>query len=49
MQLKVSASSAHPMAERLRRLGLDGARPFCVSRSDALQLRLNAGAAIPEL
>ena len=48
MQLTVSPSSTHPMAQRLRQLGLDGARPFCVSRSDALQLRLNAGAALPE-
>lgn len=46
LRIKVSASSRHPMAERLRALGLDGARPFCVSRSDRLQLRLNAGAHI---
>ncbi len=46
LQLKVSASSRHPMAERLRAMGLDGARPVCVSRSDRLQLRLNAGAPV---
>ncbi|MDE2402901.1 MAG: acetoacetate decarboxylase family protein [Burkholderiales bacterium] len=48
LQLKVSASSRHPMAERLRMLGLDGARPLCVSHSDRLQLRLNAGAPIAD-
>lgn len=46
LQLKVSASSRHPMAERLRALGLDGARPACVFRSSRLQLRLNAGASV---
>lgn len=46
LRLKVSASSRHPMAERLRALGLDGAKPVCVSRSDRLQLRLNAGAPV---
>lgn len=46
LRLQVSASSRHPMAERLRALGLDGAKPVCVSRSDRLQLRLNAGAPV---
>lgn len=50
LRLSVSASSRHPMAERLRALGLDGAKPVCVSRSNRLQLRLNAGApvAVPQ-
>ena len=47
MRLQLSATSRHPMTERLRQLGLDGARPVCVSVSDRLQLRLNAGAPIP--
>lgn len=39
-------SSRHPMAERLRRLGLDGARPFLVMTTDRFQSRLDAGVAI---
>lgn len=46
LRLDVSASSRHPMAERLRAMGLDGAKPVCVSRSERLQLRLNAGAPV---
>jgi hypothetical protein len=48
MRLQLSASSRHPMTQRLRQFGLDGARPISVSMSDRLQLRLNAGAPIPE-
>ena len=47
LRLHVSPTSRHPMAQRLRALGLDGAKPFCVSMSDRLQLRLNAGAPVP--
>lgn len=46
MRLKVSGS-AHAMARRLVALGLDDAMPAVVMRSDRLQLRLNAGAALP--
>jgi hypothetical protein len=46
LRLRVSGSS-HPMAQRLKRLGLDNARPALVFHSHALQLRLNAGAALP--
>lgn len=46
LRLHVSASARHPMAERLRAMGLDGAKPVCVSRSHRLQLRLNAGAPV---
>ncbi|EIM00588.1 hypothetical protein RHOFW104T7_02370 [Rhodanobacter thiooxydans] len=45
IQLKVSDSD-HPMAQRLRALGLQQARPAFVSHTHKLQLRLNAGAAI---
>lgn len=37
-------ASPHPMAERLRRLALDGARPLAVWVSTRFQSRLNAGA-----
>ncbi len=33
----------HPMAERLRALGLHGARPMLIQHTDAFQSRLNAG------
>lgn len=46
-QLKVSPDSGHPMAERARRLGLDGMKPVWACRSHHLQLRLNAGAPLP--
>lgn len=36
-------NSEHAMAERLRRLGLDGAKPFALMWSTAFQSRLNAG------
>jgi hypothetical protein len=38
--------SRHPMADRLRRLGLDGARPLVVMTTDRFQSRLNAGVVI---
>lgn len=46
LRLTVS-DSAHPMAQRLHTLGLNQARPAFVFHSHALQLRLNAGAALP--
>jgi hypothetical protein len=39
--------SQHPMAQRLRALGLEGARPMVVQHTDAFQSRLNAGAPLP--
>jgi hypothetical protein len=46
--MRVSVSdSRHPMAQRLKALGLDRAQPFCVFHSNKLQLRLNAGAVVP--
>lgn len=45
MRLKVSTSN-HRMAENLRRLGLDNAKPAFVSYTHKLQLRLNAGAVV---
>src|SRR5699024_11685652 len=36
--------SSHPMAQRLRKLGIHGQKPKLVFYSDTLQLRLNAGA-----
>lgn len=47
LRLDVSASSTHPMAQRLHALGLHGARPFFCMSSERLQLRLNAGAPLP--
>jgi hypothetical protein len=47
MRATVSDSSTHPMAQRLRALGLHHARPAFVFHSHALQLRLNAGAVLP--
>lgn len=44
--LRTSATSSHPMAERLRQLGLENARPLMVVASHKLQLRLNNGVAI---
>jgi hypothetical protein len=46
MRLRVGASQ-HPMAQRLRALGLADARPALVMHSRRLQLRLNAGAVLP--
>jgi hypothetical protein len=46
LRLAVSAGSAHPMATRLRALGLQGAKPFAVMQTRRLQLRLNAGAVV---
>jgi len=45
VRLKVS-NSTHRMAENLRALGLDGAKPAFVSHTHKLQLRLNAGAVL---
>ncbi|MFO7529481.1 MAG: hypothetical protein R6W86_11840 [Marinobacter sp.] len=39
-------NSQHPMAERLRSLGIDNLKPRIVFHSHKLQLRLYAGAAI---
>lgn len=47
MRVTVSGDSQHPMAQRLRALGLADAQPILVSYSHALQLRLNAGAVLP--
>ena len=46
MALEVS-DNQHPMAQRLVALGLKHAQPAFVSYTHALQLRLNAGAALP--
>ena len=46
MQVQVSDSN-HPMAQRLMALGLNNAKPFLLFHSHTLQLRLNAGAALP--
>lgn len=47
-RLKLTTSgSTHPMAGRLRALGLDGAAPIGVMWSDAFQSRLNAGVDVP--
>lgn len=46
VRLTVSASE-HPMAQRLRALGLHNATPAFVSHTHTLQLRLAAGAALP--
>jgi hypothetical protein len=45
VRLEVGASR-HPMAERLRRLGLDGARPLLLMTTDRFQSRLDAGVAV---
>jgi hypothetical protein len=47
MRLTVNTGTAHPMAVRLDTLGLQGAQPWCVAYSNRLQLRLNAGAPVP--
>ncbi len=46
MQLRVGESE-HPMAERLRMLGVDGKRPLALFGCDKFQSRLNAGATVP--
>ena len=46
MSVEVCASE-HPMADHLRELGLNNAKPFMLFYSHALQLRLNAGAVLP--
>lgn len=45
MRLEVG-SAHHPMAVRLRRLELDGSRPFAVLSTQQFQSRLNAGAEV---
>jgi hypothetical protein len=45
VRLAVGASS-HPMARRLRDLGLDGARPFAIRCAPAYQARLGAGVSV---
>lgn len=40
--------SAHPMAERLRQMGLDGARPLALLSTDTFQSRLNEGALLQQ-
>lgn len=40
-------SSSHHMAENLRALGMQDARPAFIVHTDGLQLRLNAGAVLP--
>lgn len=40
--------STHPMAQRLRQLGVDGAQPLSVTYTDSLQLRLNEGVVFGE-
>lgn len=47
LKITVGQESQHPMAKRLRALGLDNATPALVFHSHALQLRLNAGAKMP--
>ncbi|TSD99714.1 hypothetical protein FOS14_10610 [Skermania sp. ID1734] len=44
LKLRVG-TSRHRMANNLRDLGLDGARPFAVASTDRFQSRLNAGVA----
>ncbi|MTJ83445.1 MAG: hypothetical protein F8N37_20850 [Telmatospirillum sp.] len=46
LRLNVSDGGTHRMARNLRALGLADARPAFVSRSNTLQLRLNAGAVV---
>jgi len=43
LRLDVHDESNHPMAERLRQLGLSQAKPLFACASHSLQLRLNAG------
>ncbi len=43
LTLKVDPTNSHPMAERLNKLGLDGAQPMSVTFTESLQLRLNEG------
>lgn len=42
VRLRVGLSQ-HPMAHTLRQLGLDGARPVCLTDTDSFQSRLNQG------
>lgn len=45
-KLTTNPQSKHPMAQRLRQLGLEQAKPIMVCASHNLQLRLNNGVAI---
>ena len=49
IRARVDRQSSHPMANRLRQLGLDNAKPRFVMASHRLQLRLNAGAQVPSI
>lgn len=40
--------SAHPMAEHLRTLGLEGAKPLALMRTDCFQSRLNGGVIVEQ-
>jgi hypothetical protein len=42
----IVGASSHPMTQRLRDLGLDGARPFAVMSAPAYQARLGAGVSV---
>ncbi|GII91875.1 acetoacetate decarboxylase family protein [Sinosporangium siamense] len=44
--VRLRATGEHPMADRLRALGLSGARPFLVLSTDRMQARLGAGAPV---
>lgn len=46
VQIGISDSN-HRMAQNLRALGLENTKPACVLRTHSLQLRLNAGVALP--
>ena len=46
LRVSIHPQSAHPMAQRLRQLGLQDAKPLFVAASHRLQLRLNAGAVV---
>lgn len=48
MRVTIDPQSGHPMAQRLRQLGLQNARSFFVSAGHRLQLRLNAGAVVAD-
>lgn len=47
LRLNVHPESNHPMAERLRQLGLSQSKPLFACASHSLQLRLNTGVAVP--
>lgn len=47
MRLNIPSASTQPMAQRLRQLGLNQAKPLFVCASHTLQLRLNMGVHVP--